>query len=242
MRGLLSAAALLTRIPVPGRVHALDQLGGAIPWFPVVGAGIGLLVGAVALAGLVIGVPSYVASGVAVAVSLLASGAFHEDGLADTFDALGSGRRGFEAIELMRDPRIGVFGAGALLLSIFLQVATLGSFTQSTVVGVAVAAHAASRGFMILAMYLPLATDSGLAADYSRAARPGARPTGFIVGIAIAVAILRANAWILLAASCTGALIGLWANRRIGGMTGDVLGAVQQVTMVTILVGATVRL
>ncbi|MGH8925714.1 MAG: adenosylcobinamide-GDP ribazoletransferase [Acidimicrobiia bacterium] len=241
MKGFLSAAAFLTRVPVPGRVHSLGQLGGAILWFPVVGAGIGLLVGAVALAGFVIGVPSHIASGVAVAVSLLVTGAFHEDGLADTFDGLGSGRRGLEAIELMRDPRIGVFGAAALLLSIFLQIATLGSLTRSTVVGVTVAAHAASRGFTVLAMYLPLASDTGLAAGYHKAAPPGARPTGFIVGLAIAVAILRENSWILLVAQGTGALLALWAHRRIGGMTGDVLGAVQQVTMATILVGATAR-
>lgn len=241
MRGLVGAVALLTRVPIPRRMHAFGRPGRAIPWIPVVGAAIGAMVGATALAALLIGVPGHVAAGVAVAVSLLVTGALHEDGLADTFEGLGSGRRGTEAIEIMRDPRIGVFGAAALIVSVLLQIATLGSLTRSMIVGVAIAAHAASRGFAVLATYLPLATSHGLAATYSHGIHPAARPAGFVAGVAIAVAVLREDAWILMLALVPGALVVAWARQRIGGITGDVLGGVQQVTMLTILVGATVH-
>jgi adenosylcobinamide-GDP ribazoletransferase len=241
MNGLISATAFLTRAPLPKGTGSSLLIGKALPWFPVVGAAIGALVGAVVYAGLVIGVPGYVAAAVAVAVSLLVTGALHEDGLADTFDGIGSGRRGDDAIEIMRDPRIGTFGAAALLVSLLLQIVALGSLNQSTVIRAAVAAYAASRGFAALALHLRLASGTGLATGYTNAARPGSRIIGFIGGVTIAVVALPDHWWVLAAALGTGGLMAWWAQRRIGGITGDVIGAIQQVTLVTILVGATIQ-
>ena len=89
MRGLLGAVAFLTRVPVPPAVTAGTDLARAVAWFPVVGGGVGLVVGAVTVgAGAV--APPLVAAVLAVGAGLLLTGAFHEDGLADTFDAVGA--------------------------------------------------------------------------------------------------------------------------------------------------------
>ncbi len=239
MKGLTLAVAFLTRVPIPVEIKSSEELGAAVPWFPVIGAGIGAVVGAVAWTALGIGIPPLVAAAVAVAASLLLTGAFHEDGLADTFDGLGSGHRGDDAIEIMRDPRIGAFGAAALIMGLLLQVGTLGSVPRSDIIGVAVAAHTASRAFAVLVMFMPAVAHSGLAAEYTRAVGPFGKIFGAAVGFGIAGAILRSDSWIMLPAVVTGAVIMLWSHSRIGGITGDVLGAIQQVTMVTILVGAT---
>jgi adenosylcobinamide-GDP ribazoletransferase len=237
VKGLAVAAAFLTRIPIPVEVSSDDELGGAVPWFPVVGAGIGAVVGAVAWVGLGVELPPLVAAGVAVAASLLLTGAFHEDGLADTFDGLGSGRSDSEAVEIMRDSRIGAFGAAALTVALLLQAATLAAIPQRELITMMTAAHAASRSLAVIAMLLPAGAHSGLGADYARTAHPVGITIGAAGGLGIAAALLLADGWIMLPAVATGAAVALWARHRIGGVTGDVLGAVQQVTMLTILVG-----
>ena len=239
MRGFVVAVAFMTRIPIPVRVDPDKDPGAAVPWFPVVGAGVGALVGGVAWAGLEFGLPPLVAAGAAIAASLLLTGALHEDGLADTFDGLGSGRAGAAAIEVMRDSRIGAFGAAALTMTLLMQVGTMASIATGDLIEIAVAAHAASRALAVGAMLLlPAAASDGLGAAYARTAGPLRPAFGIVVGLGIAGAILRTETWIILPAIVTGAAIAWWAWRRIGGITGDVLGAVQQVTLVTILVGA----
>lgn len=237
----MTATSFLTRIPIPD-AEAHRPLGSALPWFPVVGAAIGAVVGGIVIGGVTMGVPALVAAVVAVAVSLLVTGALHEDGLADTFDGLGSGRRGDEAIEVMRDPRIGSFGAAALAISLLLQVTTLASIPQSTLIRAAVAAHAASRGCAVLALSLSHAVGTGLATGYSSATRPAARVGGFVVGVVIAALLLGSHWWVLLGAAVTGSLLAWCVVRRVGDVTGDAIGAIQQVTLLTILVGMTVKL
>lgn len=238
MRGLIGATAFLTRVPVAAGSTPLT--GSSLPWFPVVGGVVGALVGGVVAGGVALGVPGVVAAVVAVAVSLITTGALHEDGLADTFDGLGSGLRGAEAIEVMRDPRIGTFGAAALVVSLLLQVTTLAGLAGWEVFRVAVAAHAASRGFAALSLYLPPASGTGLVASSADTITPTSKIAGFAVGMTVAVPLLADRWWILPVALVTGGAVAWWATRRIGGVTGDVVGAVQQVTLVTILVGGSV--
>lgn len=237
VKGLVTATAFLTRLPMP---QASPNLAGAWVWFPVVGGGIGALVGSVVLAGLAMGIPALVAATVAVGVSLLVTGALHEDSLADTFDGMGSGRRGAEAIEIMRDSRIGTFGSAALLFSLSVQITTLATISRELVLLAAISAHAASRGFAVLVLHIRPASDTGLAAGAASTTRFGTRILACLLGIVIAAVALRGRAWALLPAILLGSLLVWWAHRRIGGITGDVIGAVQQVTLFTILVGATV--
>src|SRR4051812_12943574 len=124
-RDPLAALAFLTRIPV-GRWVALgaDDVGRGVAFFPVVGAAVGALAG-LAAEGLDGPLPALVAGGLGVAAALVLTGALHLDGLADTADAFGSGDRP-RRLEIMRDSRIGSFGAAAIALAVLVEAAALG--------------------------------------------------------------------------------------------------------------------
>ena len=227
MRGLLGAVAFLARVPVPPAVTAGTDLARAVAWFPVVGGGVGLVVGAVTVgAGAV--APPLVAAVLAVGAGLLLTGAFHEDGLADTFDAVGAGPGRRRALEVMKDSRLGTFGAAALFVALTGRVATLAALPGLSALLVAPAAGALGRGAAVTAMSL---TPPAAAARARR--RLPARPAAVapVLGAAAASAVGAALLGLavvpaLLVAGVTTALTLRWAVRRLGGVTGDVFGAV----------------
>ena len=238
MKGLPGAIAFLTCIPMPARVQSPDRLGRAVGWFPVVGAGIGALVGGAAWLGAATGLPPLAAAAVGVGAGLLVTGAFHEDGLADAFDGLGAGRDRSRTLEIMRDSRLGAFGAAALVMSLLLQVSALAALVAlpaGAAVAATAAAHSSSRSWAALAMALPRASPDGLAAGLDYNGRSRSLALRFLVGVAIAAALLRSDTWVLAPAGAAGGLVAWWAVRRLGGVTGDILGAVQQTTLVVTL-------
>jgi len=221
---------LLTRVPVPWRIARVDErMARACPWFPAVGAVVGL-VGAAAFA---LGASLWgpvVGALLAAAATALATGAFHEDGLADTFDGLGGGPGCEQALAIMRDSRIGTFGALALGLVTALRVAglaALGGQAPAALVG----AHALARySSLPLIRWLPDARSrAGAAAPFAGDIAPAGfwAATGFTLvltaGLWGAVAV---TAWVVAAAVIL--LLGAWLQRRLGGMTGDGLGATNQ--------------
>jgi adenosylcobinamide-GDP ribazoletransferase len=223
----------LTRLPVPlGAGAGIAALGRAGPWFPVVGALVGLAGGlAYAAAGL-LGLPPTLAALLAVALAIALTGGLHEDGLADTADALG-GRDREARLAILRDSRIGTFGALALLLVVGGRIAALAALagTRAVLAGL-VAAAALSRAVLPLAMrHGGRARTDGLAAA---AGRPPAGHALAAAGLGIVVATLALPAPAALAAVLAAALAALAAfdltRRAFGGMTGDTLGAIQQVT------------
>lgn len=227
MRGARAALVFLTRLP-GGRLDASD-FAAAPGWFAVVGLGIGVALAAVwTLAGLVW--PPLVAALATVAAGLLLTGALHEDGLADTFDGLGAMRTRERALEILRDSRIGSYGALALGMGLAGRVAAL------TALGPAVpVALIAGQGFSRVAMTLVLRRG-----PYLRAAGAGSGMTGPLGAgrwplLAATLAGLALGLW-ALGGALVGGLIGLilatlalrlWALRRLGGITGDILGAIQ---------------
>jgi adenosylcobinamide-GDP ribazoletransferase len=236
--GLRGAIQFLTRIPVRTS-HAVPH-ERIVPWFGIVGALIGALVGGVA-AGLAEIVPVGVASACAVVVGLLVTGAFHEDGLADIADAFGGGHDVERRLEILKDPRHGTYGVAALAASIVLRVVAAASIVSAGAAFVAfVGAHAIGRLAAVAAMRAaPPARDSGLGASAGRTLRPA--PTLLGAGAALAVVTLLAGWWVipfLLAAAVAVAAVVTLAVRKIGGIAGDVLGAVEQVTECLILVVA----
>lgn len=235
MKGLPAAIAYLTRIPVPAGAHSFDLQGAAFPWFPVVGAGIGALVGGVIWLATAVNLPPFAAAALGVGAGLLVTGAFHEDGLADACDGLGAGGSPSRMLEIMRDPRLGTFGVAALVISLILQTSALAALPAGMVIPAAVAAHSSSRSWPAAAMFLPRAFPHGLAASLQQAASKRARIMCFLLGLVIAAALLRTASWAMLPAGAAGALFAWWAVRRLGGVTGDVLGAVQQITLVATL-------
>jgi adenosylcobinamide-GDP ribazoletransferase len=206
----------------------------------VVGAGIGAAVG-----GLLVGLDGeltvVVAAALGLALEALLTGAIHLDALADTADGLGAGTPE-RALEVMRDPAIGSFGATALVLDLLVKVAALAAVAaDSRAVLLVAAAFALGRaGPLALALTLPYArpgAGSGRALT-ERAAR-GALVVGIALGVGIAVAALGVRGLALVGAAGLVCLaVGLVARRRLGGVTGDVLGASTELATTAALVAA----
>ena len=227
MRGMRAALAFLTRLP-SGPLDSAD-FARAPGWFAAVGLVIGAGMAAVWTLAALLWSP-LIAALITVAAGLLLTGALHEDGLADTFDGLGSGRPRERALEIMRDSRIGSYGALALGLALAARVACLAALGP-----VAPVALFAGQGFSRGGMTLMLR-----AGPYLRPSGAGTGMTGPLgaTRLALIAALLIAagtTAWMVGGALIPGlcgliaaqALIRLWAINRLGGVTGDILGAAQ---------------
>ena len=239
MRGLLGAVSFLTRVPVGNQVRGREELAASVPWFPVVGAGVGLAEAGV-YAGARVLLPPLVAATLAVVAGILLTGAFHEDGLGDTADAFAGGTDRDSTVRILKDPRLGTFGVLAVAASLLLRVAAVAALAPAAALAALPAAGALSRAAAVAAMTaLPAATDSGLGASYVAAlSRPRAL-AGAGAGLVLAVALLGVAAlWAAAAAGLAAALLGRLAVGRIGGVTGDILGAIQQVGEVLVLLAA----
>jgi adenosylcobinamide-GDP ribazoletransferase len=235
-RELETATIFLTRLPL--RSQELLPLADAGRAFPLAGAlvgGIGALVFALAAW---LGLPPILAALLAVAATVAATGALHEDGLADSADGHFSGAARERVLEIMRDSRIGTFGALALILSVGLRVCSLPHVLDAAASLVAV--HALSRGWLpwLMCRDSP-ARANGLAAG---AGKPEAGTALWAAGLGIAVAVLALGLMAgLMAASALCALgVAALARRRLGGYTGDTLGAAQQAAEIGALLLLTV--
>ncbi len=242
---LFAAIQFFTRLPVPAWVgHSEEHLRGAIHYLPV----IGLMVGCTGAATLLLGSllwPPLVAVVVSSATTILLTGALHEDGLADAIDGLGGGQTRDQALAIMKDPRAGVFGALALGLALLLKVSCLQAVLPARAAQLLVSGHAFSRfGVVALMACLPYARATG-----ASRARPFAQD---VSSLSIAVAGLAAIAPLTLlgtpalggagAAAVVGGIWGLLLRRRLGGYTGDSMGAAQQLMELGFYLGAIARL
>jgi adenosylcobinamide-GDP ribazoletransferase len=229
LTGLLAATQFLTRIPI--RLRREPDVAASVPWFPVVGAIVGGLVGGVS-AGLWHLVPPLVAAAVAIAFGLLITGAFHEDGLADVADAFGGGWTVERRLEILKDSRHGSYGVAALSTSIVIRVLCLGSMPgPAAMLAAAIAAHAIARGAAVALMGVaPLATHEGLGADYGQSTTVHRAIIGALAGLGIAA--VAVGWWVgpLAGAMVVSIVAVRWlAMRKIGGISGDVLGACEQI-------------
>jgi adenosylcobinamide-GDP ribazoletransferase len=236
--GFAAAVQFLTRVPV--RTRATPDVGAAVGWFPVVGGFIGACVGGVA-AGLGEVVPMPVAAAVAVLFGIAITGALHEDGLADTADALAGGSTRERRLEILDDPRHGSYGVAALCGSIVVRVVAVAVLTPAAAFAGLVAAHALARGAAVATMgVVPLAKPDGLGAGYARSVTHAR--TAFTGLVAVAIVAVATGWWagpLTVAAVAAAALVAFFAQRAIGGITGDVLGAVEQLAECTVLVVVT---
>jgi adenosylcobinamide-GDP ribazoletransferase len=229
--------SFLTRVPVGGDVDERD-VAASVAWFPVVGAAIGAASGLVYI-GASRWWPSWVAAVLAIAASVLITGGFHEDGLGDTADAAGAASTGRDPQPVLKDPRMGAFGVIALVLTLLLRVGALASLAPHAGFFALVAAHALARGTSAAAVVLAPSAGTGLGSSYAALTPRWRGVVAWIAGVVVAVACLRL-AGIVAAAACALIAVAMagWARRRLGGVSGDVLGAIEQFGEVATLLAA----
>jgi adenosylcobinamide-GDP ribazoletransferase len=240
-RGVRAAFAFFTRIPVGGFPYDDRELVWAPAHAPLVGGVLGAALGALDASLLPLG--AFAAAALVLGVSMLLTGALHEDGLADTSDALGGGHDEDQVFAILKDSRIGVFGAAAIAVSVLVRAALLGQLAAACLWAFPLAWSAARVGPVWLMVFLPYVTPA-------RDAK-----SGRIVGAGWRQAWV-ASAWFLGAAACaigqgwitapraglaamaiavTTALTGWRYYRRVGGITGDFLGATEQLSEMSVL-------
>lgn len=260
LRLLLVALQFLTRVPLPGRLvrwagYRDEWLEASARHFPLVGAAVG---GIAALCLWVAAAwwPPLVAVLLSMAASLALTGAFHEDGFADVCDALGGAVDRERALQIMKDSRLGTYGVVGITMLLALKATALAALPLSTACAALVLAHATSRASAVVLMrWLPYAGEPG----HSKAVPLAHRASGahWRVALAWPLAVLAgcvvlappgvdgygagaghaapgAWLWSCLAAAAVAWLCGRWFLARLGGYTGDCLGAAQQTSEVAI--------
>jgi adenosylcobinamide-GDP ribazoletransferase len=242
---LLVALAFLSRLPVPF-LRTIDPppLASAMRQFPIAGALLGLISGAILVAAKFAGLPALLAASLTLAAMVLLTGALHEDGLADVADGFGGGGSREEKLAIMRDSRIGTYGTIALLLAFLARAAILAEFYYRApleILLVLIGAAAFSRALLVDLLWAtrPARLD-GLSVKAGRPERIDALIAlgsgGVLAVLCFANAISVAAAVLALVAG--GLALGIvrsLAMRMIGGQTGDVCGAAQVVCEIAIL-------
>ncbi len=223
---LWSAFALLTRLPVPD--HRPSGAASAWAW-PVVGAVLGALAALLAGLALWLGLKPGVVAVLVLLLGAVLTGGLHEDGLSDTADGLFGGWTRERRLEIMKDSRVGSYGVLALVLVTLARWSALEAVLAGGELWALVAAGALSRAPMGLVMSaLSNARGTGLA---HATGRPSAKVAGAGTGLALLLALVFAG-WAVLPMVLAVALVTGWlartAQARIGGQTGDILGATQQ--------------
>jgi adenosylcobinamide-GDP ribazoletransferase len=219
----VGALMLLTQLPV-GRLAAGHPPPASCIWaYPVVGMMVGSIGAGVLAAGLALGLPQPLAAIWALAATTLVTGGLHEDGLADTADGFGGGRTREHKLAIMRDSRIGSFGALALLFSLAVRATALG-LTPHPLSGLVIAAVLGRGAMAVPLLWLRPARADGLGAGIGGRT---AAPASIALAIAAAVGVLAPVA--AIAALVASLAVSLTARWNVGGYTGDILGAVEQV-------------
>jgi len=234
LRGMPAAFGFLTRLPVGGFPYSPDELRWSSAHFPLVGAVLGAALGAVMMLSARAG--TVVAAALAVSAGMLLTGAFHEDGLADTADALGGATDRDKLFVILRDSRIGSFGAAALCMALVLRVALLSALSGAAPLALVLTQSLARLPLVWMMALLPSVSPEG--ARSSAIAGAGgsqvAVASGWVAllfGSAFAANLIegRVLAGLLVVAALTAAACAVRFLRRAGGLTGDFLGATEQV-------------
>ena len=224
---LRAALGLLTRLPVPlDHARAGARMGASCWAWPLVGALVGALAGLLQAAALTLGLAPGAAAVAALAAGLILTGALHEDGLADCADGFGGGHDRDSRLEIMRDSRIGSFGAAALILALLAKWDLLRGLGPVEALAALAVSGALARAWLGAALrWVPPARSDGLAATAGRP-RMAAAVAGLLIAAAFALAMDPLRGPAAAAAAAIGAGLVLVAGlRAVGGRTGDVLGA-----------------
>ncbi|MEM7067299.1 MAG: adenosylcobinamide-GDP ribazoletransferase [Pseudomonadota bacterium] len=245
MEKLLASFALclgfFSRIPLPAalaqRITPDAKLNEAVLAFPLVGLFIGMFPAIVWYFSSLILAPT-IAAGLAIAVGMMLTGALHEDGFADCADGLGATPDREKALEIMRDSRIGTYGALALVTSVGLRWFALATLAPISGFFALLIAYPCSRAAMIIPMrYLQYARKEGLATQASGEIPSGGFETAMVIALIIAILFGWIEGVLALAIGLSMTFLYMrYLEHRIGGYTGDGLGATQQIAEIAILI------
>jgi len=242
IRDLKIFVIFCTRLPL-AHVEPIDSgdIARASWAMPLAGALVGLIGAVVYWLTSALGLPPLPAAALALAATLIATGCLHEDGLADTADGFGGGSSRERKLEIMRDSRIGTYGACALALSLILRWSALASIADPAAVAMAlIAAHAAARAPLPAFMrFVPPARSDGLAAAAGGPPREGAAAASFLGVVALGLCLGPGAVIVSLLLLSSASILMAWLSvQQIGGQTGDVLGALEQINEILILLTA----
>ena len=230
-----AAIGLLTRLPITVDTTKATARGAAAAWaYPLVGALIGVILAAFVALFSWQGLPVGIIAALVLAISAIITGAMHEDGLADAADGLWGGWDRARRLEIMKDSRIGVYGVLTLALSLLIRWMGVTALIALDIYwGAFIAMGVLSRSSMVVLMTLMTnARQTGLSQSVGRPAPL----TGCVaVGIAVLIAVLCGHWALVIAAGMTLVVCAVIAQAKIGGQTGDILGATQQVTEIVML-------
>ncbi len=231
----LAAFTFLTRLPLPGAAQVdAEVLARSAVWFPVVGAVVGGLGGlTLTLAGRLW--PPPVAAALSLLGTVLLTGAFHEDALADAADGLGGGRDRDRILEIMKDSRIGSYGAVALVLVLSARLGCLAALAPVDGARALIAAHVLARWSSLpLMKALPYARTEGTGKPFVASVTGTRLVAGTLLAAILVVPAIGPRALAAgLAAAAVTAAAGWYFRTRLGGITGDCLGATNQLVELT---------
>jgi len=241
IRGLLAAFRFLTRIPMPGPETTLPDLRLAVGWFPLVGGLVGAAIAGVFVLGGHLW-PAPLAAAVAVAFGLMLTGGFHEDGATDAADGLGGAWTRDRVFEIMKDSRIGAHGAMALWVLLTVRWSALCALDRRSLWALPLAMVWGRWSISVVAGLLP-AVSQGLAKEVG-----GGMGWISFLGASVLLAAMNAACWhrpgLLQAAIAAVVTVLVWAaylKNRLGGHSGDLLGAGNQLVEAAVLLALVAR-
>ena len=240
-----AALGLLSRLPVRVDFVAAQTRGPKAAWaYPVAGALLAIIAASLAQIALFAGLPSTLAAALALASVIITTGAMHEDGLADSADGLWGGWDAARRLAIMKDSHIGTYGVLALLLSLLLRWQALSVIIEAGALWPAlIAAAMTSRAAMVPVMHmLRHARDTGLSRSVGQPPRSAALIAVAIAAIATLLMLHSASLVLIGIAVLTATACARIAHSKIGGQTGDILGATQQIIEIAVLISLTALL
>ncbi len=236
MDEFLVAFQFLTRLPISRVAYREDSLSRSAKFFPVVGLAIGLCACLLQHA-LALHLARPLVALLVLTFLVLATGALHEDALADAGDAFGGGSDRKQVLAILRDSRIGSFGALTLVLSLLARFLLLSVLPVNHFANFVISAHVLCRWSTLpLGLFLrPAREGDGQGMRIAQRISPGSLLVGTLLSLAIVLYLMRTQFWIpaLVTVSIT-ALSGFYYFRRIGGVTGDCFGATNQLTEIAV--------
>jgi len=237
MKTFLLAIQFLTIIPIRINKVSHKNIVNSVILFPVIGLLIGLLLAIIAEALSSLGFAGLYVNTIIIVILAALTGGIHLDGLADTADAFLSGKTREEKLKIMRDPHIGTMGALSIVCIILLKIALLSSIAANIKTPALILSCVISRWVMVMLMFrFPYARKDGKAAVFMSNINFRMFLITTLIALSIASSVWQFKAILVFAISGLVAYIfGRFANRKLGGITGDLIGAINEISEVIIL-------